>query len=113
MKSVLMVGCLALVIAGSSRSAEACHGIGRGRGMGRLGSQAVAAGMATMRMIASQEQYAAAQRAEVHRKEVAAFSNLREQELARREARRQARLSSHNTSNSASSSGSSLSAAAE
>lgn len=91
MKSALIVGCLVLVAIGMPSSAQACHG-GMGRGMRGVGTRMASAGMAAMRMVAAQQAAVAAEQVAAHQKQVATYSNLRDQELARREARRQARL---------------------
>jgi len=46
-------------------------------------------------MMAAQEQFAAAQRAEAHRKHVATYTALRDKKLAEQETRRQTRLGGH------------------
>ena len=95
MKAALIAGCLALMLAGSAGDAVAC---GRGRGLGGVSmGRMMQAGMAAMRVAAVQQQYAAAQRAEVHRKHVATYSSLRDKQLAEREARRQLRLAEQST----------------
>jgi hypothetical protein len=96
MRSSLIVGCMTLVLFGTAPQAQACNGRGRG-GLG-IGAGLVSLGMRQMQMIAEQERYEAAQRAESHRKHVATYSSLRDRQLADREARRQARLAGQNSS---------------
>jgi hypothetical protein len=97
MKAAFIAGCLVLVAIGAPGSAQACHG-GIGRGMRGMSTRMVSAGMAMMRVAAAQQAAVAAQQAAEHQKQVTTFSNLREQELARREARRQARISGQSSS---------------
>ncbi len=99
MRSSLIVGCVTLLILASAQQAPACNGVG-GRGGRSLGGGLFALGMTQMQMMAAQERYAAAHRAETHRKHVATYSSLRDRELAEREARRQARLAGLTSSNS-------------
>lgn len=95
MKAALIAGCLALILTGSAGDAVAC---GRGRGLGGFSMRRLMqAGMAAMRVAAAQQQYAAAQHAQSHRKHVATYSSLRGKQLADREARRQARLAEQST----------------
>ncbi|HET6880785.1 MAG TPA: hypothetical protein VFI31_11560 [Pirellulales bacterium] len=96
MKSALIAGCLALVAIGAPSSAQACHGRG-GRGLRGISTQMMSAGMAAMRMVAAQQAIVATQQAAAHQQQVTTYSNLRDQELARREARRQARLASQSS----------------
>ncbi|HVX13250.1 MAG TPA: hypothetical protein VHC22_18850 [Pirellulales bacterium] len=99
MRSSLIGGCVALVLLASAQQAPACNGVG-GRGARSLGAGLYSLGMAQMQMLAAQERYAAAQRAESHRKHVTTYTGLRDRELAEREARRQARLTGHNSPDS-------------
>ena len=94
MRLALIVGCLTLSLIGPARSAQACGGRGGRGGLG-IGAVMFSAGVAQMQMMAAQEQYAAAKRAEAHRKHVATYTGIRDRDLAKREARRQARLAGH------------------
>jgi hypothetical protein len=95
MRWPLIVGCMALAFGGPVQSAPACNGRLGGGVRGISGAGMFSVGLAQLRMMAAQEQLAAAQRAEAHRKHVSTYTALRDKKLADRETRRQTRLAGH------------------